>query len=136
MWIGRPGPVHIEIPAPIMYSTGDEARVTILPPPSYRPPGPFASQEQIDEAAVIIAAAKNPIVLAGAGVDRGCANTELLALVELLDCPVIATMAGRASVPSDHPNAVYAYSTAADAPRRGRDNRMCFSCGKPRYSLR
>ena len=121
MWIGRPGPVHIEIPAPIMYSTGDEARVTILPPPSYRRPGPFASQEQIDEAAVIIAAAKNPIVLAGAGVDRGCANTELLALVELLDCPVIATMAGRASVPSDHPNAVYAYSTAADAARRDAD---------------
>jgi len=45
----------------------------------------------------------------------------LLALVELLDCPVSATMAGRASVPSDHPNAVYAYSTAADAARRDAD---------------
>jgi len=121
MWIGRPGPVHIEIPAPTMYATGDEARATILPPSSYRPSGPFASQDQIDEAAAIIAAAKNPIVLSGAGVDRGCANAELLALVELLDCPVIATMAGRASVPGDHPNALYAYSTAADAARRDAD---------------
>lgn len=121
MWIGRPGPVHIEIPAPTMYATGDEARATILPPSSYRPSGPFASQDQIDEAAAIIAAAKNPVVLSGAGVDRGCANAELLALVELLDCPVIATMAGRASVPGDHPNALYAYSTAADAARRDAD---------------
>src|SRR6516225_544487 len=121
MWIGRPGPVHIEIPAPTMYATGDEARATILPPSSYRPSGPFASQDQIDEAAAIITAAKNPVVLSGAGVDRGCANAELLALVELLDCPVIATMAGRASVPGDHPNALYAYSTAADAARRDAD---------------
>jgi len=121
MWIGRPGPVHLEIPAPTMYATGDEARATILPPSSYRPSGPFASQDQIDEAAAIIAAAKNPVVLSGAGVDRGCANAELLALVELLDCPVIATMAGRASVPGDHPNALYAYSTAADAARRDAD---------------
>jgi len=121
MWIGRPGPVHLEIPAPTMYATGDEARATILPPSSYRPSGPFASQDQIDEAAAIIAAAKNPVVLSGAGVDRGCANAELLALVELLDCPVIAMMAGRASVPGDHPNALYAYSTSADAACRDAD---------------
>ena len=121
MWIGRPGPVHLEIPAPTMYATGDEARATILPPSSYRPSGPFASQDQIDEAAAIIAAAKNPVVLSGAGVDRGCANAELLALVELLDCPVIAMMAGRASVPGDHPNALYASSTSADAACRDAD---------------
>ncbi|MGO8804462.1 thiamine pyrophosphate-binding protein, partial [Candidatus Binatus sp.] len=24
MWIGRPGPVHIEIPAPVMYATGED----------------------------------------------------------------------------------------------------------------
>jgi len=121
MWIGRPGPVHIEVPAPIMYAAGDEAKARMVTPSRYRPSGPFASQEQIDEAGTIIAAAKRPIVLSGAGVDRAGANAELMELVELLDCPVIATMAGRASVPGDHPNALYAYSTAADAARREAD---------------
>src|SRR5215469_14989223 len=121
MWIGRPGPVHVEVPAPIMYATGDEAKAAIRPPQNYRASGPFASREQLDEAAAIIAAAKRPIVLSGAGVDRGGANVELLELVELLDCPVIATMAGRASVPTDHRNALYAYSAAADAARREAD---------------
>ncbi|MGO9606282.1 MAG: thiamine pyrophosphate-binding protein [Candidatus Binataceae bacterium] len=121
MWIGRPGPVHIEVPAPIMYATGDDAKAAILPPPTYRASGPFASQAQLNEAVAIIAAAKHPIVLSGAGIDRASANAELLELVELLDCPVIATMAGRASVPSDHRNALYPYSTAADAARRESD---------------
>src|SRR5215472_6770200 len=121
MWSGRPGPVHIEVPAPIMYATGDEAKAAILAPPNYRAPGPFASQQQLEEAAAIIATSQHPIVLSGAGVDRANANAELLELVELLDCPVIVTMAGRASVPSDHPNALYPYSTTADAARREAD---------------
>jgi acetolactate synthase I/II/III large subunit len=127
MWIGRPGPVHIEVPAPIMYATGDEAKAAVLSPSHYRTSGPFVSQTQLDEAAAIIAAARHPIVLSGAGVDRAGANAELQDLVELLDCPVIATMAGRASVPSDHRNALYPYSTAADAARREAD--VIIACG-------
>ena len=121
LWTGRPGPVHIEVPAPIMYATGDDAKVQLLTPAQYRAPAPRASETQLEEAAALLARAAHPLVISGGSVDRGEANAELLALVEALNCPVIATMAGRASVPTDHPNALYAYSTAADLARREAD---------------
>lgn len=121
MWNGRPGPVHVEVPAPIMYATGDDAKAGLLAPAQYRAPAPHASDAQLQEAAALLAGATHPLVISGGGVDRGEANAALLALVEALNCPVIATMAGRASVPTDHPNALYAYSTAADLARREAD---------------
>ncbi|MHB8382815.1 MAG: thiamine pyrophosphate-binding protein [Candidatus Binataceae bacterium] len=121
MWIGRPGPVHLEVPAPIMYATGDDASVRILPPAQYRAAGPQASQAQLAQAAELLANARRPLVLAGSGVDRGVANAALLSIVELLDCPVIGTMAGRSVLPLDHPNFLYTYSTAADLARRESD---------------
>jgi len=121
MWTGRPGPVHLEVPAPIMYATGDEARVSILAPENYRAAGPQPSEAQLAEAAAMLADAERPIVISGAGVDRAGANAALLALVERLNCPVISTMAGRSSVPLDHPNFLYGYSAAADLARRESD---------------
>src|SRR5512145_2455834 len=32
MWSGRPGPVHVELPAPVLYATGDESGAVVLPP--------------------------------------------------------------------------------------------------------
>jgi acetolactate synthase I/II/III large subunit len=117
MWTGRPGPVHIEVPAPVMYATGDEAKVRVLPPEQYRAPGPQASQAQLAEAAEMLAGAKRPLILSGSGVDRADANAALLALVELLNCPVLGTMAGRSSVPLDHSNFLNTYGVGADMAR-------------------
>ncbi|MGH7925179.1 MAG: thiamine pyrophosphate-binding protein [Candidatus Binatus sp.] len=123
MWTGRPGPIHIEIPAPIMYATGDNenAKVRVLPPAEYRAAGPRASEAQLEDAATILAAAKRPIVISGSGVDRAGANEALLAVVELLNCPVVGTIAGRSSVPLDHPNFLYGYGAGADLARREAD---------------
>jgi acetolactate synthase-1/2/3 large subunit len=121
MWVGRPGPVQVEIPSPVLYATGDPARAPVLPPGRYRAPQPQPSQAQLEEAAELLARAERPLVVAGAGVDRGGANEALLRLVELLGCPVIATMAGRSTVPFDHPNHVYGSSPVADAVRREAD---------------
>lgn len=121
MWTGRPGPVQVEIPNPVLYATGDPARAPVLPPERYRAPQPQPSEAQLAEAVVLLGRAERPLVIAGAGVDRGDANEALLRLVELLDCPVIATMAGRSAVPLDHPNHVYGFSSVADAVRREAD---------------
>src|ERR1039457_2916957 len=51
MWNGRPGPVHVELPAPILYATGDDATAAIIPPAAYRGTGPQASHAQIAQAA-------------------------------------------------------------------------------------
>ena len=125
MWIGRPGPVQVEIPAPVMYATGDDAKVRMLAPDQYRAAGPRASQAQLAEAARMLAGAKRPIVISGAGVDRGGANEAMLAVIELLNCPVIGTIAGRSSVPIDHPNFLNGYGPGADLARRESDVILC-----------
>jgi len=121
MWNGRPGPVHLEIPSPVMYATGDDAKVRLIAPENYRAAGPQASQAQLEQAAEMLANAAHPLVLGGGGVDRGNANAALMSIVELLNCPVLGTMAGRSAVPLDHPNFLNTYSPPADAARREAD---------------
>ena len=48
MWTGRPGPVHIELPAPMLYETRDEASVKLIAPSAYRAPLPQASHAKIE----------------------------------------------------------------------------------------
>ena len=121
MWSGRPGPVQLEVPAPVLYETGEEGAAMVLAPERYRPSPPQASESQLEELAELLATAERPAVLAGSGVDRAGGNAALLRLVELLGCPVLSTMAGRAVLPLDHPQAFYPYSTGADQVRREAD---------------
>ena len=121
MWTGRPGPVHIELPAPVLYATGDERSAAILSPAAYRPPQPQASEAQLRQAAHLLAAARRPLVVAGSGVDRAGANAELLELVALLNCPVMTTMAGRSTVPLDHPNYLFAFGRSGDTAKQEAD---------------
>ena len=117
MWNGRPGPVHIELPAPILYETGEEDSAPVLPPSAYRADGPQPSEAQLDEAAALLASAERPVVIAGTGVDRADARAAVLEIAELLACPAIGSMAGRASVPADHPNYVFGFGPAGDLAR-------------------
>src|SRR6185295_17151776 len=121
MWTGRPGPVQIELPAPVLYATGDEASVRVPAPMAYRAPLPEASEARIGEVARLLGTAARPLVIAGSGVDRAGANEALLAVVERLGCPVIASMAGRSVVPLDHPNAIYGIGAGGDVAKREAD---------------
>ena len=121
MWTGRPGPVHIELPAPVLYATGDEQSAPIVPPAAYRPPRPQASDAQLRQAAELLANAPRLLAVAGSGVDRADANAALLELVGLLNCPVITTMAGRSAVPLDHPNYIFGFGRGGDAVKQEAD---------------
>jgi acetolactate synthase-1/2/3 large subunit len=121
MWSGRPGPVQLEVPQPVMYATADEASVRVVPPEAYRAHAPQASELQLEQVAELLASAERPAVIAGSGVDRAGANAALLQLVEILGCPVIPTMAGRAVVPKDHDNYVYGFSAGGDMVKREAD---------------
>jgi acetolactate synthase-1/2/3 large subunit len=121
MWTGRPGPVQIELPAPVLYATGDESNARVSAPPAYRATAPEASEARIAEVADLLAAAARPLVIAGSGVDRAGANEALRAIVERLGCPVITSMAGRAVVARDHPNAVYGLGAGGDVAKREAD---------------
>ena len=121
MWAGRPGPVQLEIPLTAMYATGNPATAPIYPRDVGRSGQPHASDAQLIEAADLLANAKAPVIFAGCGVDRGQANAALLQLAELINCPVIPSLAGRAVVPHDHPLCFLSQSPAADELRRQAD---------------
>jgi len=121
MWCGRPGPVQLEVPAPVLYALGDPTRVRIVPPACSRAASPRAAEAQLREAATLLAFAERPVIVAGSGVDRAGANPALADLVALLGCPVLATMAGRSVVPLDHPNRLHGYGPGADLARREAD---------------
>jgi len=121
MWNGRPGPVHVELPAPILYEEQDDEDVRLTPPSGSRGTGPQAAEAQLDEAATILASAEHPVVISGTGVDRAGANDALLEIVRLLGAPVLTTMAGRSTIPTDHPNCVFGFGSAGDQVRREAD---------------
>lgn len=121
MWSGRPGPVQIEVPAPVLYATGPESSVRFLSPGTYRPSLPEASETQIAQIADLLAAAERPLVISGSGADRAGACAALLALAERLGCPILSSMSGRASVPIDHPNRVYGIGAGGDLAKREAD---------------
>ncbi|MFO1393681.1 MAG: thiamine pyrophosphate-binding protein [Steroidobacteraceae bacterium] len=121
MWAGRPGPVHLEVPGPIMYATGDPANAPIYGPGSGRAGAPQPSDLQLDEAARMLADAKAPVIFAGTGVDRAGANAALVELAELMLCPVIPSMAGRSVIAHDHPLCFVSQSPAADTLRQSAD---------------
>jgi acetolactate synthase-1/2/3 large subunit len=125
MWAGRPGPVHLDIPGPVLYAMGDAATAPIHPSDSGRASQPQPSDSQLAAAADLLAGAKTPVIFAGTGVDRAHANAALLELADLLGCPVIPSMAGRAVVPHDHPLYFHSQSPAADDLRRNADVMLC-----------
>jgi len=121
MWAGRPGPVQLEIPAPVLYAAGDPASAPIFPGASGRASLPQPSDAQLATAVDLLAGAKAPVIFAGTGVDRAQANAALLGLADLLKCPVIPSMAGRSVMPHDHPLYFNSQSPAADELRRNAD---------------
>lgn len=121
MWAGRPGPVQLEIPLAPLYATGDPDTAPILPRGAGRAGQPQASDDQLSAAAELLANAKAPVIFAGCGVDRSQANDELVQVAELLNCPVIPSLAGRAVIAHDHPLCFMSQSPAADELRRQAD---------------
>ena len=121
MWAGRPGPVQLEVPLVTMYATGDPATAPLIRPNFGRSGQPQPSDMQLSEAADLLARAEAPVLFAGCGVDRSGANAALINLAELLNCPVIPSLAGRSVVPHDHPLCFLSQSPAADALRRQAD---------------
>ncbi|MEL6211424.1 MAG: thiamine pyrophosphate-binding protein, partial [Pseudomonadota bacterium] len=62
-----------------------------------------ADPHEISAAAGLIRTAKRPMIIAGGGVQYAGAVTELTALAEAHQIPVVETIAGRANMVADHP---------------------------------
>ena len=99
---GRPGPVLIDIPKDVLLN--DEAEFFYpdeVDLPGYKPTLE-GHPAQIQKAAQLIAQAKRPVILAGHGIILSRAYQEAQELAEKAQIPVVTTLLGIGSFPSDH----------------------------------
>ena len=96
---GRPGPAMVEIPEDILSQDIEDSRVENYKKIQFA--RSMASSEEITNISKIILSAKNPIIIAGAGVLYAEATRELAEFAELLQIPVMTTMEGKSSISSE-----------------------------------
>jgi acetolactate synthase-1/2/3 large subunit len=95
----RPGPVLLSLPEDLLDERiDDDARLESSRPPTARP-----SDEEIRAVVELLASARRPVILAGAGVLRARTSTELTRFAELLQVPVIAGWRRADVISNDHP---------------------------------
>ena len=99
---GRPGPVLVDIPKDVLLDLRTEFVWPDKPNlPGYNPPGD-APMDQVAKAAELINRAERPVILAGHGVLISHAYDLLIDLAEKAQIPVITTLLGISSMPTDH----------------------------------
>ena len=99
---GRPGPVYLDIPIDVLFSTVDEARVS-FPKPVQPQSAPAPAAEAVAQTLDWLHAAERPVILAGGGAWFSGAGAELLAFAERTRIPVFSNAKAHGLVPADHP---------------------------------
>ncbi|HUX85746.1 MAG TPA: thiamine pyrophosphate-dependent enzyme, partial [Chloroflexota bacterium] len=110
---GKPGPVLLELPRDVGAGELNEASFHYLPARAYRSAGDPAD---VARAAQMLVEAKRPVLHVGHGVHWAQAWDELRELAELVQAPVVTTMAGKSAFPEDHPLALGAAANTIARP--------------------
>jgi thiamine pyrophosphate-dependent acetolactate synthase large subunit-like protein len=109
---GKPGPVYIELPSPMVLQELDVPDP--LPPSSYRLVNQGAGSAEVAEAVRLALAAKAPVLLVGHGVHTSRTGPAVKELADLLQCPVIQTSGGTSFIPGlEDRTFPYGFSEAA-----------------------
>ncbi len=97
----KSGATFIEFPENIAKLTTDARPLRVKLPSSPEP-----AMERVEKAIEVISAAKNPIILAGNGVIRANASSQLATFAEQLNIPVANTFMAKGVIPFNHPMAL------------------------------
>jgi len=89
------GPTFVDYPMDVVFSEGEVE----IPDPAVAEGEPAAG---VEEAAVLLAGAKRPVIMAGSGLYWGHGEGEMRALAEALGIPVFLNGLGRGCLPADH----------------------------------
>lgn len=100
---GQPGPVLLELPRDVAAAEVNEETFRYTPARRYKAAG---DPQDVAEAARLLLSARRPLLHVGHGVLWARAWDELRELAELVQAPVMTTMAGKSAFPEDHPLAV------------------------------
>lgn len=107
---GTPGPVHLELEGYTGHAVVDvEADFDVLVERTFARVPPFrpvAEDAAIDEALMLLAQARRPVIVAGGGVTTSGARAELIAFAAKLSIPVATALNAKAMFPADHPLAI------------------------------
>ncbi|MGD9997483.1 MAG: thiamine pyrophosphate-binding protein [Ilumatobacteraceae bacterium] len=95
----RPGPAHVEVPEDVLAAVGSWTAATVTRANAGVPP---TAEAALDRAASVIIGGRRPVILAGAGASRGCAEGALTAFAEHLGAPVLTTALGKGAIREDH----------------------------------
>lgn len=99
---GKPGPVLLDLPKDVMAELGSDEYPDSVNIRGYKP-NTKVHHGQILRAMEMIYEAKRPLFLIGGGTKISGAFDEMTKLMELLKIPVVTTIMGRGSVPTNHP---------------------------------
>lgn len=101
MTSGRPGPVLMDVAMDVQAAS---AEVRIPEPDAREARGrPRPDAAEVERAAVMLAQAKRPVIVAGGGVIGAEATAELRVLAERLGAPVVTTWNGKGAIDETHP---------------------------------
>ena len=98
---GRPGPVLIDLPKDVANALTTE-RHKWRPYPKVKPQ--MGQSDYISKAEDLIKNSKKPLFYIGGGIAQGDGVQELRDLVDRTNIPVVSTLKGLGSLPSDHPH--------------------------------
>ncbi|MDG1823562.1 MAG: biosynthetic-type acetolactate synthase large subunit [Flavobacteriaceae bacterium] len=99
---GRPGPVLVDITKDAQFGTSDFSYTPCTKIRSYKPV-PETEENDLVQAAKLINAAKNPLIVWGQGVILGEAEEEFRAFVEKSGVPAAWTILGVSAIETSHP---------------------------------
>jgi 3D-(3,5/4)-trihydroxycyclohexane-1,2-dione acylhydrolase (decyclizing) len=112
------GPAFIGLPQDVQAEAYDYP-LRFFDPVVHEIPRPRAPRAQLERAAALLRGASRPLLIAGGGVRYSLAEEELRRFAEAHGVPVVETMAGKASLPDEHPALVGPIGvTGADAVNR------------------
>ena len=100
---GRPGPVMLEVPEDVAKEEFDDDAFHYTPVKATKSAG---DPHDIEKVAKSLLAAATPLIHAGQGILYAQAWDELQELAELLQAPVMTTLAGKSAFPENHPLSV------------------------------
>lgn len=99
---GRPGPVLIDIPSDLAGSEMVFEYPEDVHIPSYKPTVK-GNARQIRQAVEMMKQAKRPVLYIGGGIISSHSESELLAIAEALQIPVVSTLMGKGAFPASNP---------------------------------
>ncbi|MEC9366998.1 MAG: thiamine pyrophosphate-requiring protein [Chloroflexota bacterium] len=96
---GRPGPVLLELPGDVGHAEVPADIEEYQVSRSYKS---YAAREDVRDIVTALLKAKAPVINAGQGTLYAEATEELIEFAELVNVPVMTTLAGKSAYPEDH----------------------------------